>query len=1019
MISGLDKNAEYESTIVNEFITNEENTMDLVVSSSVGMALLYLKEIYFSINPDQGMINQQYKQCINELMAITDERLQCIIKYIIAKSEKDINQLDVVTLYLFSEKTQCYEYCQHVFPLSEVLTLVWNAINDDQKYMWAYEGNAVEKLEKAKADRAKRLEVLFNRINELEADRVCHHGVRNELVFCLNGAYADLDVIEDSKGTIIAFLRDRMESLFWKKYKTNLSINDKRMLIHLLSIWFNEGNPSLLIEWIDPNFKKTMTSELSALFLKHGSNPEDINLEKKITEALPYISFSCDPKLYPNLAKLKIIFGAHEENERVSGALLLIQRWVIEKYQADDPDLERQLTEICTIYQAYSNLIKHGLLLSLNDKLTDEHQRIEVFCHSYFKALNDNDTLSIVPNELFNAISNLNDLVEQCKNDETIITRFLSDWFGANDWREIRLLYSLLLRDSFQDRVCLPDNKINQFLSVADGGEFNSYQINRMFLIAILREPQEWNVTFAEGLKRILEFLDKKGTQGSLPVQIVNQVLYLYLQYQNEEFPRPSLMILLPQHVKNAMEWVFVSGLLDKKRHQQIYQALAIKINKILVDWLNQGLEDDFESFFFESDFNIALPDASPMSLLIESIPRDKQSIFLFQHGEKIQSKIKNEEDLEGLILRLDPSHRLAFLRQVGVNFVQGIISNGLAFANLLKWIPEDDQFLFMQEFFLCHIFTNKDCLNKIWDRLFEPARIDFAKKICKDFFYLNYILEALNRSLMDKIYFISMLGVEYVKNAVNSKNDFYSILEYFRKGEMIHFFHLLGIDFIKKFICDEFSLVHFLKMLNEEDRFAFLKEFGSEFSVFLIQKYSDSCTYILRNLPLNDRYHFLQFVQYKSYVNSRELNDCINLLSPSERFPCAREFGLICLRNVHLIDIPKSERVFVKKIFELHDLLRTDLDRIKKSRDSCFSFFMDSKKTKQKIKKLKDVLKELDKLDSLDSLAKMTDDLAKDPILTQSRNRLSSRSFFGCTTKKHIEKFMVSTFPLAYANKK
>src|SRR3990167_2885280 len=235
-----------ESQVIRDFHTNRENTMNTIVSRSVAMAVLKLKEEYFWDNATEEMVKNYYEKCIADLRQ--QENLSNVTcEFIIANTKESSSSLDRVTVFLSSTNQEETFF----LPLKEVLPLVWMALNDNWKYIQHYSGTEEERLQAAEEDRLQRLASFFSCLERMRTEQVCHHGDRNELVFCLNKIYDGIDLIEDARATVLYFLKDWINETFWKKYNS-VSLEEKAPLRKALFKWMIHHTPTEVVALLDP-----------------------------------------------------------------------------------------------------------------------------------------------------------------------------------------------------------------------------------------------------------------------------------------------------------------------------------------------------------------------------------------------------------------------------------------------------------------------------------------------------------------------------------------------------------------------------------------------------------------------------------------------------------------------------------------------------------------------------------------------------------------------------------------------
>jgi hypothetical protein len=463
-----------EAQIIAARLANSQSTHGSIVSNSVGMVILKLRNIYYAATPSKAQLERDYQSCIRSLKQLEDSKAKPAVEFIMRLcDEAIIPELDSVTLYLPSTdaKTEDDEHFseRYLFPLREVLPLVWKAINDHSKYAHHFAGSESEKLTEAKIDFNIRLKSFLNCLERMRTDAVCHHGNRNELVFELNKSYLGVDMIEDAKGTVRAILKDNLNKLFWKSYTAKtLSRAEKTKLIAALFTWMHEDNPLAMFKLLDPTDK--IPTSIRTLFMRHGSNPRDINLNETISSALPNLEFSGDPKQYPVLDMINNIFNILEDPHfpQRSEAVLVFQAWIRNTCLLDNHGHVKKITTFYAIYSTHHDYHKHHLLLTSTDRHLDLHIQLISRCDNFFDSIINREVGS-VSNEMLLEIKALRQAITDTKKDAMYseIENFFARYNAVEtNIVEMRHIWKLILNTDFQKKVILKDDHIKKFISV-------------------------------------------------------------------------------------------------------------------------------------------------------------------------------------------------------------------------------------------------------------------------------------------------------------------------------------------------------------------------------------------------------------------------------------------------------------------------------------------------------------------------------------------------------------------------
>lgn len=605
-----------EAEAIQDFIKWDQTTHGQIVSNSVGMALLSLMKEYGWTNDDERA-ERDYQQCLTELNILselkeTPQNTRDAIKYIIAESRiketdpeyktQQLAQYDLVTLFVPQENKNTYIEQQYILTLRKALPLVWMALNNNPKFAHHYLASATTVKEKtlayqkAEQDKIYRLENFVNRINSIRENKICRTGIRNELVFLLNETYENIHIIEDERSTISHFLKDRIIKQFWEKYedKTSLSEESRQKLTKAMFVWMSEDNPGEILQLIDvaTNYRE----EINQLFIQHGSNPNTPKIQNIIDQALQSLEFSCDPQKYPALTLthqlLKKVVPYESKPSLINNALAKAQTWIMQQTRCDDKDYLVRVRDFYYTYEAIKDYNRYQIWLSsdyfsLNKKL-----------EQYLEEEKELDATT------YEEIVALNEAIQACKKSDMMheVENFFAKWFIAREeknLRELKKYYAMLLDEYFQKKVILTDDAIRKIVeknTKQDDEKFHlelgPYEINRLFLHAILVEPEQWTKDFTDAFKETLSFIKNKFDEPNLQWQAqalkkdTYDALILQLDYlldrrnqitlESQEAPsaRPKNMILLPLQIKTLAEWQDISSLLSKEKLKPIYSII-------------------------------------------------------------------------------------------------------------------------------------------------------------------------------------------------------------------------------------------------------------------------------------------------------------------------------------------------------------------------------------------------------------------------------------------------------------
>jgi hypothetical protein len=376
--------------ILDKFLTNPQNTHRAVVANSVGMAVLVLKKNYLKDTDTEADISKKYERSIEEIKVAAKDKLERkqAVDFLISKAQEPLNKNDDAHLYLPAGNT--YAKKTYTFPLNQVIPLVWLALKDHDKFAHEinYPGTKEQQFARARGEYKMRLDNFFNLLIGFQKENLCHQGIRNELVFLLNKIYFGIEVIEDDLSTIAATLKDHINTLFWQHYQKETPSQLKKSLTSALFTWMSEENPQPLFKLVDPENK--VKAILETLFIRHGSDPVDMELEKLINNCLSTLNFNYDPNQYHVIQLIENIFNSAKENnsETIMRAFANIIAWIKSHIELEDAQNTANLMAYFTLYQAYKSLDKRmQTLLKATGNIQDSYFQLLTDCETYFTTI--------------------------------------------------------------------------------------------------------------------------------------------------------------------------------------------------------------------------------------------------------------------------------------------------------------------------------------------------------------------------------------------------------------------------------------------------------------------------------------------------------------------------------------------------------------------------------------------------------------------------------------------------------
>lgn len=492
-----------------------------------------------------------------------------------------------------------------LLPLKQVLPLVWQALKDHPRYAHAQKGETPElRLQQAGALFGDRLANFFSVLFRVQMG-ICHHGVRNELIFLLNGNYSldnknSVVLIADAELFVIGWIRDTIGEAYANAYKNANDVTKKQFEKTILS-WMKEVKPQVMLSLVGN--EDSIRNKLVILFLSHGLNPEDTLIKTPIDNMFLDLSFAYSQEYYPpSLEAVNNLFNAVENGDTVyEKGLKKITTWIDAEFESANKVHEKRVIEIDNVYQVYKRILKYKPYLSMTAE--NLMQSVLIKSHAYFDDLADGRFPELT-DEFREEISQLNKIIDHFLKDnlQSHIENFFKHWFDSEDNRDtdtLRRYCNLLLDDKVQSKLTLDDHcALLQSFKDIDAGillnfEISPYQINQIFLHAIVNSPEHWSPLFAKAFQLTLAYIKHKiiqpdenfGNDRLIRESYVEKLIEQldYLQYLYREFSRAddappvtvvprSMSICLPRQTTNICEVANILRLYNTMAGLAIYR---------------------------------------------------------------------------------------------------------------------------------------------------------------------------------------------------------------------------------------------------------------------------------------------------------------------------------------------------------------------------------------------------------------------------------------------------------------
>ena len=558
--------------------------------------------------PNNQSIEDAYQDLRNDMLSQLSKLIQ------LYPQDIRLSQLTSVINTAFPETMECRVFqweivdsifnkddnseIRKIFPIHYVFALVWIALNDHAQFMGNYTGTPEEQLQQAKDDLGARLLTFFNSLHFNMYNGVCSHGARNAMVLCLNKIHVDVDLIEDLQSSISYYSAELLSQEADALLATLLHNSDTSPALldvqHALIEWIESdiGDFSTFKTLIETNKSNKLESQITDFLADHGINPDAAETQQLWQKALQFMPFNLNIQ-HSSITNqtVKKVNALINEKEQMSLGLLPLDNndykkkldTLVDWLKSDKcfflSNLKDQEHIINTsqLLHIFRFLNEHRILLLITGMKSEDE--IAEYNTQIIAALNTE-----VPDLNLEVLtSTINNAVEQAKQTGqfTFVENFFALWFIDNEDPEEQIdvqtnLYASLLDPQISQSLIMTDEQINILLDknkdvLTTEIAVSPFEINRIFLHALLINPEQWTDKFAETLHVFLEFVQEKiKTEGvgnilkntSYPPQLLHQLSYYQMLYQHkteqltvDTMERPQEMILLPTQVTTALEW--------------------------------------------------------------------------------------------------------------------------------------------------------------------------------------------------------------------------------------------------------------------------------------------------------------------------------------------------------------------------------------------------------------------------------------------------------------------------------
>lgn len=538
------------------------------------------------------------------------------------------------------------------------------------------------------------------------------------------------EVHEDSSTALMPNLTASVE---FPNRSTEPDSLDTRLILNALFTWMTTRNANFLLSILDKAHE--IKAQLLDYFVAQGSNPKELSviIDTKhilLPDAIELIAANI---LYPHdivhhglwvmIDKLLNASTDVLHHEARNKALDYVKVWIRTHVKLHSPPAS--IAGFYSVYQCHNQILQYKNMLILSNQIT--HEEIIQFlhdCDEYYQQqirASDTETLINPTLSLHTQICNLQKAISLSKKDDLSdkITNFFSLWYVAkseSDINTLKQLYSLLLEPKALEKINLTDALIHRLTSnfSEENGQsiisITPYEINRIFLHAIINHPGSWSRAFADIFQTTLNFIQQPFPENqqlshqliedSYPTELITQLNYLYAKHvhHNVAHERPSDMLVLPHNIKTANEWFYVSILLSNEKRLSIYRILKANIDNLLDTYITNTYK---------------------FSEAINSLPTSECNFFITSFIEKHPRKITENR----MFITLNHEHHNMFCEAI-IRNPRSIIKSTQDFQYVMFYMNEHrDAFYIACSDYLNELINTSNDFNIIMSLLTDAQR--------------------------------------------------------------------------------------------------------------------------------------------------------------------------------------------------------------------------------------------------------------------------------------------------------
>lgn len=496
-----------------------------------------------------------------------------------------------------------------------------------------------------------RLKTLWNcfKLLEQKGASICNHGVRQDLVLCLDGVYPGIKIVIDVQSLILALmtehLSEKVDSFrgtahYWPIILAEIEITKERhellkdALLNSKEVLFKTIQEHCVLNGVGFAPFETMTNQyLDAL--------DDLSLDWERDKVL----FALKTILEPEEVTI-------ESQKRV-------KKWVKKYFTFEDETAVLRVRDYVTVKETRILFLKFAPTLRLFGEefiMDTVLNNLKTLINQYEENCTSYKAPQLLSDEFKETISTFEKAITVFKTDVSFawVENFFVNYLKSDQ----TILFSQLISEPVRAKLLVNSSFLrNTFPLTQQKIYLSPYIINRFFLHAISFEPSEWNDDFFPKFQEVLTFVQNKFTDSeqyylaenlsrdSYPEVLINQLvylkdLYLYSKKKDNNGSEPELIqFCIPMFhlIKNGVDLVKMISKCDQSTHLAGLHLFKENLERFI---------QTSEEFF--SLFNALSSEAQK---------------FLYTHFEKkIQEFIPNSEVLVTILAPMFNSSKAVLL---------------------------------------------------------------------------------------------------------------------------------------------------------------------------------------------------------------------------------------------------------------------------------------------------------------------------------------------------------------------